>query len=217
MPHDNSGMVVHNQNELADLPDRLLHEHLEPMLDQNNEDWLTRGGPGSQFRVQGLDLAVLKFFRRTPQQARGFIELPQKIKNMKCVINPMNRADNKRCFWYATATHYLDAFGNDKNAAHPEHIRERVKRELPYFETLFQGITFKEGVNMADLKMFENNSGKEVWVYKLTKDEIITPWKIGASMGKQDPIPNNEICGLPAGETACLLQQPWQGGCETSV
>ena len=33
LPHDNSGMVVHNQNELEGLPDRLLHEHLEPMLD----------------------------------------------------------------------------------------------------------------------------------------------------------------------------------------
>lgn len=111
------------------------------------------------FEKSGLKLVSIEYFKITfikNKVIRGssYKELPLKIKNKKCIINPKNHKDNECFKWCLYIDHY-------KLKDNPERISKYKGKKLPYN---FNGIRYP--TTIKDIKQFEkNNRGISINIY----------------------------------------------------
>ena len=157
-------LILEGTNE-EDIYDEMVEEILEE-IDK------TRDAEGSGWRFEKVEKLVLHTTRWDPVSAGSYMELPQKLKNRKAIINMKNQDD--KCFMWSV----LRAL-NPKDD-HPERVDNDLKNKV---DTLnMQGIQYP--VSFRGIDRFESQNPEiSITVLGYNKDERVYPLKVSKYTG----------------------------------
>ena len=133
----------------------------------NTEKFQFRNTPWVFEEVMWYDIHMDTF---EPMAGSPYIELPEKLKNKKAIINVKNTTDHE-CFKWAITSSVCT------QKKHPERRNKLMKKDSKKF--YWTGISFP--TPFTQIKTFEkNNPGYEIWVFGWENDKVypIQPTKM---------------------------------------
>jgi len=161
---------IFNINDMNDY-----YTSLNDTFKKKLEDQTTKNGSG--WNIKNIDGLVVNIVKYKVMSGSSYIELPLELRLKKCIINPVNKDDNK-CFKYA----FLIAKYNKEVKFSKERINNYIKFEKNHdfsmldYPTSFNKITEFEFKNNVAINVWKNNKDNDeidlLYAHKIAVDEI---------------------------------------------
>ena len=163
--HSKGLKLILEETDENDIYDEMMEEILE-------EIDMTRDAEGSGWRFEKVIKLVLHTTRWDPVNAGSYIELPQKLKNKKAIINMKNQDD--KCFMWSV----LRALNlKDKN-------NERIDEDLKNKEDTLNMKGIQYPVDFRGIDRFESQNPEiSITVLGYNKDERVNTLKVSKYTG----------------------------------
>ena len=163
--HSKGLKLILEETDENDIYDEMMEEILE-------EIDMTRDAEGSGWRFEKIIKLVLHTTRWDPVNAGSYIELPQKLKNKKAIINMKNQDD--KCFMWSV----LRALNpKDKN-------NERIDEDLKNKEDTLNMKGIQYPVDFRGIDRFESQNPEiSITVLGYNKDERVNTLKVSKYTG----------------------------------
>ena len=116
---------------------------------------------GSGFVLNGIVNVILEIYKVNDIQASSWVELPEKYKNNKSIINIKN--DDQFCFLWCILAHLFPV---------EDHKNRTSSYSMNLNKLIFNGLEFP--MKIKDIPKFENLNNLNVNVFELTKT-VLTP------------------------------------------
>ena len=116
---------------------------------------------GSGFVLNGIVNVILEIYKVNDIQASSWVELPEKYKNNKSIINIKN--DDQFCFLWCILAHLFPV---------EDHKNRTSSYSMHTNKLIFNGLEFP--MKIKDIPKFENLNNLNVNVFELTKT-VLTP------------------------------------------
>ena len=116
---------------------------------------------GSGFVLNGIVNVILEIYKVNDIQASSWVELPEKYKNNKSIINIKN--DDQFCFFWCILAHLFPV---------EDHKNRTSSYSMHTNKLIFNGLEFP--MKIKDIPKFENLNNLNVNVFELTKT-VLTP------------------------------------------
>jgi len=148
---------IFNINDMTDYYDSLndiFKKKLEDRTSKNGSGWVLKN-------IEGLVVNIVKY---KVMSGSSYIELPLEIRLKKCIINPVNKDDNK-CFKYAfLIAKYNNKVKNNKNLVYNYNDFEKNHD--------FSMLDYPTSIHKITEFEFKNNVAINVWKNNKDNDEI---------------------------------------------
>ena len=144
----------------------LLYNHLQSGTQQDTHNTLMQKLDdeqlrGSGFQFQDIDEVILEIYKVKDIQASSYIELPEKYKNNKSIINIKN--DDQFCFLWCILAHLFPV---------EDHKNRTSSYSMHTNKLILNGLEFP--MKIKDIPKFENLNNLNVNVFELTRT-VLTP------------------------------------------
>ena len=126
---------------------------------------------GSGFVLNGIVNVILEIYKVNDIQASSWVELPEKYKNNKSIINIKN--DNQFCFLWCILAHLFPV---------EDHKNRTSNYSMHTNKLILNGLDFP--MKIKDIPKFENLNNLNVNVFELTKT-VLTPIHINTNYDQQ--------------------------------
>ena len=144
----------------------LIYNHLQSGTQQDTHNTLMQKlddeqFEGSGFQFQEIEEVILEIYKVNDIQASSYIELPEKYKNNKSIINVKN--DDQFCFLWCILAHLFPV---------EDHKNRTSSYSMHTNKLILNGLEFP--MKIKDIPKFENLNNLNVNVFELTRT-VLTP------------------------------------------